>query len=74
MAWMSTLASRRRREEAGFRGRGTYIMGREGHALEHAVDAARRTAVLIIQFVEAHVQVVADGWPSPRPRHCSPCC
>ena len=69
MAWMSTLASRRRREEAGFRRRGTYIMGRERHALEHAVGAAYCAAVLVIQFVEAYVQVVADGRPSPRPRH-----
>ena len=68
MAWMSTLASRRRREEAGFRGRGTYIMGRERHALEGAVHSTNGSAVLIIQFVEAHVQVVADGRSSPRPR------
>ena len=37
--------------------------------LEDAVDAANGATVLIIQFVEAHVQVVADGRPSPRPRH-----
>ena len=69
MAWMSTLASRRRREEAGFRRRGTYIMGRERHALEGAVHSTNGAAVLIIQFVELHEEIVADGWPSPRPRH-----
>ena len=55
--------------QARFRGRRAYIMGRERHALEHAVDAAHCAAVLVIQFVEAYVQVVADGRPSPRPRH-----
>ena len=74
MAWMSTQASRRRRKVAGFRGRDTYIMGRERDALEHAVHSTNGAAVLIIQFVEAYVQVVADGRPSPRPRHGPLCC
>jgi len=49
-------------------------MGRERHALEDAIHSTNGAAVLIIQFVEANVQVVADGRPSPRPRHCSLCC
>ena len=65
MAWMSTLASRRRREEAGFRWRGTYIMGRERHALEDAVDAALGAAADVRELVELHEEVVADGRPSP---------
>ena len=68
MARMSTLASRRRREVAGFRGRDTYIMGRKRHALEDASYSTHGAAVLVIQFVEAYVQVVADRRPSPRPR------
>ena len=46
MARMSTLASRRRREEAGFRGRRSYIMGRERHAFEDAVHSTNGAAVL----------------------------
>ena len=38
MAWMSTLASRRCGQETSTSGRGTYIMRRERHALEDAVD------------------------------------
>ena len=69
MAWMSTLASRRCGQETSTSGRRADVVGRERHALEDAVGPAYCAAMLVIQFVEAHVQVVADGWPSPRPRH-----
>ena len=69
MAWMSTLASRRCGQETSTSGRRADVVRRERHTLEDAVDAANGATVLIIQFVEAYVQVVADGRPSPRPRH-----
>ena len=56
-------------QETSTGGRRSYIMGRERHAFEDAVHSTNGAAVLIIQFVEAYVQVVADGRPSPRPRH-----
>ena len=45
----------RRGQETSTGGRRADVVRRERHTLEHAVGAAYCAAVLIIQFVEAHV-------------------